>query len=61
VPVQAPGMQRYGTEDVAWLEPDSAVSREFRCDRQLISTVKGKSRHGAFRGIRINDRSTRIG
>jgi hypothetical protein len=29
VPVQAPGMQRCRSQDVAWLEPDSSVSREF--------------------------------
>jgi hypothetical protein len=50
VPVQAPGMQRYRPQNVAWVEPDSAVSRESTCDIRRISTVKGKARHGTFCG-----------
>jgi len=61
VPVQAPGMQQHRTQDVAWLERNSAVSREFMSDIQLNSTVKGKTRHGTFRSIRNNRCSTCIG
>jgi hypothetical protein len=58
VPVQAPGMRRYRTQDVAWPQPDSAVSREFIFDIRPISTVKGKTLHGTFCNIRNNSGST---
>jgi hypothetical protein len=61
MPVQAPGMQRNRTQDVAWLEPDLEVSRELISDIQPVSKVKGKTRHGTFCNTRNNDRSTRIG
>jgi hypothetical protein len=61
MPLQAPGMQRYRTQDVTWLEPESEVSREFMSNIQPVSKVKGKARDGTFCNTRKNNRSTRIG
>ena len=61
MPMQAPGMQRNRAQDVAWLEPESEVSREFMSSIQPVSNVKGKTRNGTFCNTRNNNRSTRIG